>query len=123
MSPALPILSQVPLPAGGAIENWLISAAAIASMYLIGRSLFNRRGAPPQPFVTRTEFEPFRKQAERELGSLRDRLDARFYMLTEKIEQLRSDLLKDAEHRANSLHTRLNELESGLARVDERTRD
>jgi hypothetical protein len=31
--------------------------------------------------------------------------------------------LKDAERRSDSLHDRLNRLEAGLARVDERTRD
>lgn len=58
-------------------------------------------------FVQRSEFQSLQITVE----SLRDKIDARSLAIGEKIDRL-----------SESLHKRLNELEAGLARVDERTR-
>ncbi len=122
ISSVFTMAGQIPLPPAGAVETWLFSAAAIGSMILLGRKLF-ARGPGAERFVSKAEFDPFRKSVEGDLGLLRDRLDARFLALAEKIDQLRNDLLKDAERRSEAMHERLSEMEAGLARVDERTRD
>ena len=117
------MLLQIPPALPGEIERWLISAAAVLSFALLGRKLSARKTPLEQEFLSKTEFAPFRSGVERDLSSLRDRLDARFLSLSEKIEELRSDLLKDGERRADALHRRINDMEAGLARVDERTRN
>ena len=73
-------------------------------MVLIAKKLFTRKPSIETPFITRTEFH-------HELTAVRDKIDARFLALSEKIE-----------HLGTSIHDRLNQLDSGLARVDERTK-
>jgi hypothetical protein len=109
------MLLQLPSPTPGAIENWLLCFAVVTSLFLLFKKVFlQRRGGlqPPtvpspitdHPFVTKTELH-------HELSAAHDKLDARFLALTEKIDAL-----------GTSLHCRLNQLEAGLARVDERTK-
>jgi hypothetical protein len=115
------LFSQLSSPPPGAIENWLLSAAAVVSMVLLGRKLFARKTPAEPDFVSQSEFLLFRQSVERDLGALRDRLDDRFERLGEKVEQTKSDLLAAGEQRGRSIHERINQLEAGLARVDERT--
>ena len=108
-------LSQIPAPASGSIENWLLSAAAIASMAVLARKLFGRKPRSDAEFVTRTEFH-------QEGTALRDKIDARFLTVVEKIDEAKTDLLTAAERRSESIHRRLTDLESGIARLDERSK-
>ncbi len=104
------MLSQLPTPAPGQLENWLIPAAAVASMALLFKKLFGNkvgRGvptAPPPDLITRTELH-------QELGMVRDKIDARFLSLSEKIE-----------HLGATIHEKLTAVESAVARIDERTK-
>ena len=113
---------QIPSPPTGAIESWLISAAAVIAMLALGKKLFVRKPPIEAEFVSKAEFRLFRESVERELNGLRDKIDARFVGLGEKIEEMKSELLTAGERRAGSLHRRINDLEAGLARVDERTK-
>jgi hypothetical protein len=115
------MFAQIPTPASGAIESWLISAAAVGSLILLGMKLFVRKPPIEAEFVSKAEFRAFREGVEREINSLRDKIDARFLNLGEKIDELKSELLIAGERRDVSIHLRMNELEAGLARVDERT--
>jgi len=116
------MFSQIPLPPAGAIESWLLSAAAVIAMIALGKKLFVRKPPIEAEFVSKAEFRLFRENVERDINSLRDKIDARFLSLGEKMEEMKSELLTAGERRAGSIHRRINELESGLARVDERTK-
>ena len=94
---------QLPAPAPGQLENWLIPAAAVASMALLFRKLFPRKRTE-EAFVTRSELH-------HELNAIRDKIDARFLTLSEKIE-----------HLGTTIHEKLTQLESAFARIDERTK-
>ena len=96
-------LAQIPAPASGSIENWLLSAAAIASMAVLAKKLFLRKPAETE-FVTKTEFL-------QEVSTLRDKIDARFLTLLEKLNEAKGELLH-----------RLNDLDASVARLDERTK-
>jgi len=109
------MFAQLPLAPTGAIENWLICAAAVASMTVLAKKLFVSRPTGTAEFVTQTDLH-------REMTSVRDKIDARFFALGEKIDELRADLLTAGERRGDSIHKRLNQLEVNLARVDERTK-
>ena len=80
-------------------------------MALLFKKLFgNKVGrdvptAPPSDLITRTELH-------HELNTVRDKIDARFLTLSEKIE-----------HLGTGIHEKLTALESALARVDERTKN
>jgi hypothetical protein len=116
------ITAQLPTLPSGAIENWLLSATAVMAIAVLARRVLARRAPEDEEFVTKAEFRLFRESAERELNGLRDKIDARFLTLGERIEAMKSELLAAGERRDGSLHHRLNDLEAGLARVDERTR-
>src|SRR3982751_4662012 len=85
-----PFVSQIPTPPAGAIENWLLPAAAVASMLLLFKKLFVRKAPSESEFVTKTEFRA-------ELNGLRDKIDARFMNLGEKIEEMKGELLSAGE--------------------------
>ncbi len=94
---------QLPTPPPGPLENWLIPAAAVLALVALGKKVFPRKRAD-DVFVTKAELH-------HELNTIRDKIDARFLSLSEKIE-----------HLGASIHEKLNALESSLARVDERTK-
>jgi hypothetical protein len=116
------MLAQFPTLPPGAIETWLLCALAVASIVAIGVKLFIRKTPLEAEFVSKEEFRIFRAAVERDLGGLRDRIDSRHLAILEALDKLRNDLLADAERRAIAIHKRLNDAESALARVDERTR-
>ncbi len=103
-------LSQIPLPAPGSIEAWLLSAAAVGSLALLAKKLFppRRTGAD---LVTRAELH-------HELTAVHDKIDARFLALSEKIDRLGESI---QTHLAQ-VETRFSQVEAGLARLDERTK-
>src|SRR5437773_6092920 len=102
------IFSQLPAPPTGAIESWLVSAAAVVSLILLGKKLFVRKPPIEAEFVSKAEFRMFRESVERELNGLRDKIDARFLGLGQKIEEMQTELLSAGERRGNSLHRRIN---------------
>lgn len=113
--------AQIPTLPPGEFETWLLCAMGVISMAVAIKS-FGRKQPLEAEFVTKEEFRIFRQAVERDLGGLRDRIDSRYLSVVEAIDKLRADLLADAERRAANLHRRLNDVESGLARVDERTK-
>jgi hypothetical protein len=113
---------QLPTLPSGAIETWLLCAAAIASLIVLAIKLFIRKPPIEAEFVSKAEFRAVRESVERELNGLRDKIDARFANLGEKMDEMKSELLTAGERRGGSIHRRINELEAGLARVDERTK-
>ena len=116
------MFSQIPSPPPGAIETWLLCAAAVVSLIVLAMKLFVRKPPIEAEFVSRTEFRMFRDSVERDLNGLRDKIDARFLILSEKMEEMKTQLLIAGERRGDSIHRRITQLEAGLARVDERTR-
>jgi hypothetical protein len=122
MLSSVTFLSQIPIPAPGAFESWLLAGASVMAMLVLGKKLFVRKPPIESEFVTKGEFRLFRESVERELDGLRDKIDARFVSLGEKLEEFKSELLSAGERRGGSIHRRINELEAGLARVDERTK-
>ena len=98
------MLLQLPTPAPGQLENWLIPAAAVASMALLFRKLFPRKRSDDE-FVTRSELH-------HELNAIRDKIDARFLALSERIVSLEA-----------TLHENMTEIKACLARLDERTKN
>jgi hypothetical protein len=109
------LLSQLASPPAGAIESWLLSAAAIGSIALLAKKLFLTKSSGDGGYVTKTEFH-------HELTIVRDKIDARFLGVVEKLETVKGELLAAGENRSNSLQGRLNQVESTVARLDERTK-
>src|SRR5437773_5858491 len=107
------IFSQLPAPPTGAIESWLVSAAAVVAMLALGKKLFVRKPPIEAEFVSKAEFRMFRESVERELNGLRDKIDARFLCLGVKIEEMKGELLTAGGGRGSSVHRRISESEAG----------
>src|SRR2546430_8634955 len=109
------MIAQIPIPAPGAIETWLLSAAAVASMAVLAKKLFFTKPPTEHGFVTKTEFY-------QEMKEFREKMDQGFHDTREHISEERSFLFRTAELRTASLHRRLMGLEEAVARLDERTK-
>src|SRR5216117_3662040 len=107
-------LSQIPAPPTGAIETWLLSFAAIASVAALAKKLLQPKPKLGPDFLTHSEFH-------KEMNELRDKIDAGFAESRRHLGAVQNILFRSAEARTNSIHRRLNDLETMVARIDERT--
>ena len=101
------------IPAARAIsgEAWAAIAGAVSAAFLFGKKLLGYKSANPE-LVTRAEFCA-------EMLASRERMHADHLALLEKLDANHRELLATLDRQV----TRINALESGLARVDERTRN
>ena len=92
-------------------EGWAAIAGIFGSAILVAKKLLNFKGsAKPEP-LSRGDFYA-------DMLDIRERLHASHLALLEKLDANHRELLAALERQV----TRINALESGLARVDERTR-
>jgi hypothetical protein len=91
-------------------EAWAAITGIIASALLIAKKLVTPKPVKPEP-VSRAEFFA-------EMLATRERINATHLAVLEKLDANHRELLAARDRQS----TRINALESGLARVDERTR-
>ena len=91
-------------------EGWAAIIGAIGSVFLLAKKLFSPKAAKPE-HLSRAEFYA-------EMLAVRERMNTTHLALLEKLDTNHRELLAALERQA----TRVNALESGLARVDERTK-
>jgi hypothetical protein len=113
--------SQFPSPRTLTGEGWAAIAGAVGSAFLLAKKLLSPKGGKSE-YMSRAEFYA-------ELMALKDNLHREHLVLLEKLDAVHLALLDklDLNHRAllaelERQGTRINTLEAGLARVDERTR-
>ena len=101
-----------PLPVARSLsgEGWAAIIGAIGSAFLLVKKLLSPKPAKPE-HVSRAEFCA-------EMLATRERFHTNHLALLEKLDVNHRELLAAFER----LATRINALEAGLARVDERTR-
>jgi hypothetical protein len=87
------------------------AVGVFAAALLLARRLFSPKPAKPE-LMSRADFYA-------ELVSLKDQMHADHLALLEKLDANHRELLTALDRQV----TRINALESGLARVDERTRN
>jgi hypothetical protein len=85
-------------------EKWAAIAGIAGVVAVAAKKFFGHKPNPKPDYITRAEFH-------RELTAIRDRIGASYIAVAEKLDQNHKELL-----------TRITELETGLARVDERTK-
>jgi hypothetical protein len=102
--------TQIPSPRAISGEGWVAIAGAIGSALILVKKLVSPKPGKPKP-VSRADFYA-------EMLATRERLHANHLAVLEKLDANHRELLAALERQA----TRINALESGLARVDERTR-
>jgi hypothetical protein len=114
---------NTPMPASRTImgEGWAVIAGAAGSAFLLAKKLLSPKGGKSE-HISRAEFYA-------ELMALKDHMHKDHLVLLEKLEAIHLTLLDklDLNHREllaalERQDTRINTLEAGFARVDERTR-
>lgn len=91
-----------------------IAVAVITSAAAIAKKLL-RKPAPKPEYICRAEFHDG-------IDSLRDRIAASHLALADKIELQHNHVLTVLDRQGATFERRLDQLESNLARLDERTR-
>jgi hypothetical protein len=102
--------SPTPVPRALSAEVCAAIAGAIGSAFLLLRKLLNPKPAGKHELVTRADFYA-------EMLAIRERLNATHLAILEKLDANHRDLLAALDRQVS----RINTLETGLARVDERT--
>ena len=103
--------SQMGSPRAISGEGWATIAGVIGSALLLAKKLVGSKPAKVEP-VSRAEFYA-------EMMATRERINATHLAIWEKLDANHRELLTGLERQGS----RINGLETGLARVDERTRD
>jgi hypothetical protein len=91
-------------------ESWAAIAGAVGSAFLLAKKLLGPKAAKPE-LMSRADFYA-------EMLDIRERMHADHRALLEKLDANHRELLAAVDRQA----VRINALEAGLARVDERTR-
>ncbi len=114
--------SQIPAARGISGEGWAAIAGAVGSAFLLAKKLLSPKGGKSE-HITRAEFYA-------ELMALKDNMHRDHLVLLAKLETVHLALLDKLDNNHRELlaelqrqGTRINALETGLARVDERTRN
>jgi hypothetical protein len=92
----------------GIVIALVTGAAAVAKKYI-------RRQKPKAEYITRAEFQ-------HEMSATRDRIGAGYLALADKLDANHKESLSALDRLAVMTEQRLDRLETGLARVDERTK-
>jgi hypothetical protein len=92
-------------------EGWAAIIGAVGSALLLAKKLLSPKPAHKPELVTRSDFYA-------EMLATRERINATHLVILDKLDANHRELLAAMERQA----TRVNALEAGLARVDERTR-
>jgi hypothetical protein len=102
--------SQIPAARPLSSEGWATVGGVVGSALLLARKFLAPKAAKPEP-MSRADFYA-------ELAALKDQIHTGHLALLEKMDANHRELLAALERQG----TRINALDAGLARIDERTR-
>jgi hypothetical protein len=100
-----------PIPVARSLTSEGTMIGAVGAVALLMKKLLNSKPAKPEP-MGRADFYA-------ELAALKDQIHTGHLAILDKLDGNHRDLLAALDRQA----TRINTLESALARVDERTRN
>jgi hypothetical protein len=100
--------SPISAPRSLSSEGWATAAGVVGSALLLAKKFLASKPARPEP-MSRADFYA-------ELVALKDHIHAGHLAILEKLDTNHRELLAALDRQA----TRINALEAGLARVDER---
>ena len=113
--------SQIPVARTITAEGWAAIAGAAGSAFLLAKKLLSPKGGKSDQ-ISRAEFyaelKALQDDMHREHLALLEKLDAIHLALLDKLDLNHREQLAELERQG----TRINTLETGLARVDERTK-
>lgn len=92
-----------------------IATAAIAGAVAIAKKLLPPKTKPKSQYITRSEFH----QA---IDATRDRIDAAGTAISQKLDANHRELAATLERHTTTFEHRIDQLETNLARIEERTK-
>ncbi len=92
-----------------------IATAVIAALAALAKKFLPAKKSPKPEYISRTEFHDG-------LEKVRDRIGASYLALADKIELQHNQVLTKLDRQGANFERRLDQLETNLARLDERTR-
>ena len=107
LAPVSPAFAQLATPSANNFAQWLLSAVAALSIVALAKQ-FMRKTPIEAEFLTKKEFNEFRDKVDTNFNSLRDRIDHSHGALAAKLD---------------NINTRLGDVNSLVARLDERTKN
>jgi hypothetical protein len=105
------MLLQISSPAAFSAETWAAIAAAVGAIAVVAKKLIQRHRSPKPEYITRAELR-------QEMTATRDRIAASYLVIADKLDANHKELLTALDRQV----TRINRLETDVARVDERTK-
>jgi hypothetical protein len=102
--------TSIPTSRAISSEGWAAITGAVGSAFLLAKKLFAQKAARPE-LMSRSEFYA-------EMVALKDQMHADHLALLEKLDANHRELLAALDRQT----LRINALEAGLARVEERTK-
>jgi hypothetical protein len=109
------MLSQISFPRTLSAETWAAIVAALGSALLIAKKLISRHRSQKPEYITRAEFH-------QGIEATRNRIGGSYLALSEKIDANHKELLAAITAQGTAFETRIDQLETSFARVDERTK-
>lgn len=99
----------------------VFALTALLGLVSLGIKVFARKSADHR-FVNESEFHEFKRDIARQIEALRSRIDHQFECVLQKLDEHKNEMLISGDARSQALHDRLNDLQSDVARLDERTK-
>jgi uncharacterized membrane-anchored protein YhcB (DUF1043 family) len=104
------------------LGTFVFAAALVLGVVAVAVKAFVRKPPLEAQFATKKELEAFKHQMNRDIESLRGKVDQGFERMLEKLDENKTEILNANERRSITLHERLNEHEGSIARLDERSK-
>jgi len=98
----------------------VFALTAILGLGSVAVKLLGRRSSDPA--INREEFRDFRQETVRQLELVRQRMDGAVERLLARMDEHHAKLVEAQEARSQCLQTKISELQSQVARLDERTK-
>ncbi len=112
------MFSQIPTPRPASPEAWAAITTAAGAVAVVIKKLMARAKKPTPEYITRAEFHHRLDTLHSSLSTLH----LNSLALADKLDTSHRDTLAALERQSATFERRIDQLETSLARVDERTK-
>lgn len=116
------MFAQIPAPPPGTLEPWLLCAAAVMAMVVMGKKLFVRKPPIEAEFASKADCLTRHNDLRKELDRLWDTQRTEMEKLREQFAETVSALAANIERSRKELDSSIADLNAAIARLDERSK-
>lgn len=100
---------------------WIRDASIALGVVALVIKLFVRKPAIEAEFVSKSEFLMVTNELKEHITDVRRRMDNEIRYITERLDDMKAEIMASGEHRSIKIHERLDTMTAMIARLDERT--